>query len=82
MAIQVNLDWLWLVIVLVRSHFAYFTYESLTFFEGAHFEIPPSYLNASEINNETYSDLLSVLGIAAYFDEIIDGNILHTFHLL
>jgi len=28
---------------------------------GAHFEIPPSYLNASEINKQTYSDLLYVL---------------------
>jgi len=28
---------------------------------GAHFSIPPSYLNASEINSTTYSDLLYVL---------------------
>ena len=28
---------------------------------GAHFEIPPRYFNASEINSTTYSDLLSVL---------------------
>eukprot|EP01116_Phalansterium_solitarium_P020702 TRINITY_DN6179_c0_g1_i1.p1 TRINITY_DN6179_c0_g1~~TRINITY_DN6179_c0_g1_i1.p1 ORF type:complete len:584 (-),score=227.04 TRINITY_DN6179_c0_g1_i1:362-2077(-) len=28
---------------------------------GAHFEIPPSWLNASEINKETYKDLLTVL---------------------
>lgn len=28
---------------------------------GAHFEIPPSYLNASEINGTTYKDLLYVL---------------------
>ena len=28
---------------------------------GAHFEIPPSYMNASEINKSTYSDLLTIL---------------------
>lgn len=28
---------------------------------GAHFSIPPSYMNASEINNQTYSNLLYVL---------------------
>jgi acyloxyacyl hydrolase len=28
---------------------------------GAHFEIPPSYMNASEINKSTYSDLLFIV---------------------